>query len=139
MAKQNQTKTERPKRVPVGGPRNILSVANQDPNYVYRFVNSSIPGRVARFELGGYEVVPNEDVVVGDNVVDKGSVLGSATTRSGGGNVILVLMRIPRDWYDEDQAAKQEAIDSLEQAQFEDVHEGTYGKYQPANPRIKTR
>ena len=139
MANIKQTNTERRKRTPVGGPKNILTVANQDPNYVYRFVNSSIPGRIQRFIDGGYDVVPNEDVVVGDNVVDRGTALGSATSRAGGGGVILVLMRILREWYEEDQAAKQESIDELEQAQFDEAHKGMYGKYQPMNPRLAAK
>ena len=135
MATKPQTKKR--ERVPVGGPRNILTVANQDPNYVYRFVNSSIPGRVERFKLGGYEVV-TDDMKVGDTTVDSGSQLGSAVTRSGGGNVVLVLMRIPREWYDEDQAAKQAEIDATEQAMLEDAKKDTYGTLvMPSFGRVK--
>ena len=127
----NKPQTKQRKRIPVGGPRNILTVADQDPNYVYRWVNSSLPGRLKRFEEGGYEIVPNAEVTIGDNVVDKGSMLGSATTRSGGGAVVLVLMRIPREWYEEDQAAKQAEIDDLEASMIEEVHKDRYGNYIP--------
>ena len=115
---------ERTKRVPVGGPRNILTVANKDPNYVYRFVLDT-PGRLEAFKEGGYEVV-TKDMEVGDSAVDKGSQLGSAVTYVKGTQT-LVLMRILREWYDEDQAAKQEEIDALE-ATMKDPGAADYGK-----------
>ena len=115
---------ERTKRVPVGGPRNILTVANKDPNYVYRFVLDT-PGRLEAFKEGGYEVV-TKDMEVGDSTVDKGSQLGSAVTMVRGTST-LVLMRILREWYDEDQVAKQEEIDALE-ATMKAPESADYGK-----------
>ena len=102
----------RVQRTPIGGPRDILTVKNLDPNYHYRIVND-IPGRIQRFLDAGYEIVPNVDQI-GDKVVDNGSKLGSAVTKKVGGNLVGVLMRIPLDWYKEDQVAKQEQIDALE-------------------------
>ena len=118
-------KTERPKRVPVGGPRNILTVAQKDPNYVYRWVND-VPGRIAAFKEGGYEVVTSDNEV-GDKTVDRGSKLGSAITKSVGGQITAVLMRIPREWYDEDQAAKQKEVDILEATMRDQSQRGDYG------------
>jgi len=108
----NQTKS-RVKRTPVGGKRDVLTVSNKDPNYEYRWVNDT-PGRIQRFMDGGWEVV-NHDTEVGGEAVDKGSRLGSAVTKSVGGIMTAVLMRIPKEWYDEDQVAKQEAIKALEE------------------------
>jgi len=105
-------KQVRPKRTPVGGARDILTVANMDPNYVYRWVNDK-DGRITKFKEGGYEVVTS-DTEVGQDAVDRGSKLGSAITKSVGGMTTAVLMRIPREWYDEDQTAKLDAIDALE-------------------------
>ena len=108
----NTTKPVIKERVPVGGPRNILTVANKEPGYVYRWVNDSIPGRLEQFKQGGYEVV--EDAMkIGDPMVDRPTRLGSATTVVRGTST-LVLMRIKQEWYDADQAAKQESIDDLE-------------------------
>lgn len=105
-------RTERRKRVPVSGARNILTVANKDPNYVYRWV-LDIPGRMDIFKDAGYEVVIDKPEV-GDPTVDRHSQLGSAVTLVRGVST-LVLMRIPREWYNEDQQAKQEEIDALEE------------------------
>ena len=73
---------KRVKRVPVSGPRDILSVADQDPNFVYRWVNDTV-GRIQKFINGGYEVV-NQTLEVGQASVDRGSQLGSAVTRAVG-------------------------------------------------------
>jgi len=117
--------TKRARRTPVEGARNILTVLNKDPNYVYRFAAEDPvrPGRVAWLKERGYEVV-TQDMEVGDKVVDKGSKLGSAVTRLGGGGITLVLMRQPKEWYDEDQKMKQEKVDALEEAMKLDVTQG---------------
>ena len=125
------TTTEaRPKRVPVGAARDILTVQGQDPNYVYRWVldDPKRPGRLQRFKDGGYEVVTDTHEG-GMNTVDRGKKLGSAITRPDGGST-LVLMRILKEWYDEDQALKAEKIASLEESMLvdEETGDGRYGK-----------
>lgn len=112
---------ERPQRVsretrmPVSGPRDILTVTKKDPNYVYRWVKDQ-PGRMQRFLDAGYETVVHE-TQVGQRTVDSGSRLGSAVTRLDGA-YMLVLMRIPIEWYNEDQDAKQRQVDAMEQALY---------------------
>jgi len=123
------TKRERKQRIPVSGPRDILSVANKDPNYVYRWV-LDVPGRLAKFQDGGYEFVV-DDHKIGDETVDKGKKLGSAFTMVRGTST-LVLMRIPREWYEEDQQMKQEEIDALE-ATMRSGSSGDYGKVEIAS------
>lgn len=120
-----KAESKRPKRIPVGGPRNIMTVADKDPNYVYRWVND-VSGRIQRFQEGGYEIVTGSNEV-GDNTVDRGSRLGSAITKSVGGLVTAVLMRIPKEWYDEDQAAKMAEVDALEATMQEQAREDRYG------------
>ena len=117
MAKQTEAveRPQRKKRVPVSGPRDILTVIEKDPNYVYRWVLDK-PGRVQRFVDAGYEIV-NHETEVGQSTVDRGSRLGSAVTYSTGGSV-LVLMRQRREWYNEDQDAKQRDLDALEQVLY---------------------
>ncbi len=113
------------KRIPVGSARDILTIANQDPNYHYRWVldDPKRPGRMSRFLQGGYEVV-TDDVEVGQKAVDRSNKkLGSAITRPDGGST-LVLMRILKEWYDEDQAAKMDKIDALEATMSRDAKEG---------------
>ena len=123
--KTEAVKRERAKRTPVGGTRDILTVNGKSPDHVYRWVKDS-PGRIQRFRDGGYEVV-TEDLEVGQNTVDRSSKVGSAITKHGGGLDTLVLMRIPKEWYDEDQAAKQADIDALE-ATMKSGSSADYGK-----------
>lgn len=107
------------------GARDILTVSNQDPNYVYRWVadDPQRPGRIERLKEFGYEVV-TEDVQVGAKAVDKHSKTGSAVTRLGGGGITLVLMRQLKEWYDEDQKAKQAKVDAVEATMQLDIRQG---------------
>ncbi|HET8688192.1 MAG TPA: hypothetical protein VFM18_16280 [Methanosarcina sp.] len=109
------------------GTRNRLTVHNKDSNYVYRIVNDQ-DDRVAAFQQNGWEVVPAKDVRIGDKRVENASSTGSAAEISVGQGTKAVVMRIPKDWYEEDQRAKAENIDALEQTMKEDAQRGYYGK-----------
>jgi hypothetical protein len=111
----------RVKRTPIGQ-RNKLSVADKDPNYHYRIVNKNV-GRVEQFLEQGYEIVPNTKI--GDKRIDTPSTLGSASEIAVGGGQTAVLLRQRKDWYDEDQAAKQKAINDLEATMNEAAKKGT--------------
>lgn len=110
--------SERPHRTPLAQ-RNRLSVKDRDPNYHYRLVNVNLendPDRVERFEEAGYEIVPkNKAGQIGDAKVDTPSAVGSAGLISVGQGVKAVEMRIPKDYFIEDQAAKIEQIEATEQ------------------------
>jgi hypothetical protein len=137
MEKQLNTKTlvERPRRVPLAG-QSRLRVRDQDPNYKYRIVNANLesdPDRVANLIEQGYEIVP-KDVVgqVGDKRVDTPSALGSAGQISVGQGTKAVVMRIPKEYYDEDQAAKQAELDKVEQSAHKNAD---YGKLEITSSR----
>lgn len=110
--------SERPRRTPVGQ-RNRINLRDRDPNFHYRLVNVNLesdPERLQRFQDAGYEIVPSDKVgKVGDAKVDTPSAVGAAGAISVGQGTKAVLMRIPKDWYKEDQAVKQAEIDSTEQ------------------------
>ncbi len=112
MARELKSKAPegRPTRTPITK-RNRLSVRNQDPNFHYRIVND-VDDRVEQFLEQGYEIDPQSQV--GDKQVDIGSPLGSAKQISVGSNVKAVVMRIPKEYFKQDQAAKQAEIDALE-------------------------
>lgn len=109
--------TSRPRRTPVGT-RNRISVQDQDPNYVYRVVND-LDDRIPQLEANGWEHVTGAKV--GDNRVDNASSLGSKTMVSVGQGVKAAVMRIKREWYQEDQAAKQAQVDAMEQTMKQDA------------------
>jgi hypothetical protein len=125
---------ERKKRIPVGGARDILTVNGKDPNYEYRWVVDS-PGRIQRFNDGGWEVVNTGDHEVGQRTVDRESKVGSAVTKASGDGRTLVLMRILKEWYDEDQKAKQERLDAMESSMRQEARDGRYGVLEIARDR----
>lgn len=116
----------RPQRTPIGQ-RNVLTVAGKDPNYVYRIVNDS-GDRVQEFLDAGYELVQEDSVRVGDKRVNKASAEGTVSQISVGQGQKAFVMRIKKEWYEEDQSAKQGRVDQLEATIKEKALDGTYGK-----------
>ena len=116
----------RVRRTPVGA-RNVLTVGGKDPNYEYRIVNDE-GDRVEQFKAAGYDVVSASDVTVGDRRINKASSEGSAAQVSVGGGMKAMVMRIKKDWYAEDQAAKIASIAQTEAATQTEALKGNYGK-----------
>lgn len=112
-------------RTPIGV-RNVLTVRGTDPNYVYRVVNDE-PGRIDQFKEAGYEECLASEVTVGDKRVNATTPLGSVAQVSVGGGTKAVVMRIRKDWYEEDQQAKQRQVDATESEMKRKAHDGTYG------------
>ena len=116
----------RPQRTRVGT-RNVLSVAGKDPNYAYRIINDS-GDRVQEFLDSGYELVDASSVRVGDKRVNSASAEGSKAQVSVGQGQKAYVVRIKKEWYEEDQAAKQDYVNELEHATKAKALDGTYGK-----------
>jgi hypothetical protein len=125
-----QAPKQRPKRTTLGT-KTRLGVANPDPNYEYRFVNDT-RDRVEIFKQNGWEVAPDKDVKVGDSRVENPSAIGSASRVPVGlvGELPghAVVMRIPKQWYEEDQKAKANEIARLENTMKDPSASDTYGK-----------
>lgn len=98
--------------------RNRLSIKDRDPNKHYRIVNVK-DDRIEQFKEQGYEI--EHGVQVGDRRLDSPSVLGSASEISVGQGMKAVLMSIPKEYFQEDQAAKQSQIDELESSMKHDA------------------
>lgn len=94
---------ERRERIPLGVPRSRMA-ADTRPGYVRRWVNDT-PGRIAAAEKAGYEHVTEGD--------QKRSI--NAGVNEDGSVMRAHLMEIPKEFYDEDQAAKQKPIDEFEE------------------------
>lgn len=107
--------TKRAVRKPLSqrGPQSIIG--EKDPNFHYRFVND-VGSRVYNFQQAGYELVSDDNLVVGDSRVSDASKLGSAHRVVGDGGTISVLMKIKKEWFEEDQAAKAAMVDEQEKA-----------------------
>ena len=116
----------RVKRNPVEG-RNRLAVKGKDPNYDYRIVNDT-DDRVNDMLDQDWEIDLSEDIRVGDGRIDDIGRLGKARILSVGGGIKAIVMRKRKDWYEEDQAAKQEYVNRTEAAMRPNPNDGTYGK-----------
>ena len=115
----------RPQRTPVGR-RNVLT-AEQRKGYVRRWVND-VDGRIQMFEEAGYEAVTTP-TQVGDEIAGSASQVGSVVRKPVGGGVTAVLMEIPKEFYSEDQAAKEAHLKAKEGGLLEEVQgEGFYGE-----------
>lgn len=106
------------------GPQSISG--EKDPNFFYRFVNDT-GSRIHNFKQAGYEIVTEDTLSVGDaRVSDAGSVGNGKAVISNDGTVSY-LMRIKKEWYEEDQLQKARHIDEQESAMKADASKGMYG------------
>lgn len=129
-------------RVPVHGSRDILTIlSGKDPAFHYRYIKDvqEDGARILRFLNAGYEFVRSdeESLQIGQNHVMKTKEHGSiVAVKEGAGN--LYLMKIKREWYDEDQAAKEQSIKDTERMitrkRDEKTDDGMYG--QPKLSRV---
>jgi len=126
-ANTTEKKSTRPTRTPINGTRNVLKIKGQEAGYQYRVVNDE-GDRVAQLEAAGYEIVTDQGVQVGDRRVAKATQEGSPIKVSVGGGQQGYVMRIKKDWYDEDQAAKLKQVNELESQIRKDAKAGAdYG------------
>ncbi len=127
MEKQLATK-RKARRTSINGVRNILTVSGKDPEFEYRIVND-LGDRVAQFEAQGWEVVQDQSISVGDRRIANPTKEGAPVKTSVGGGVQGYVMRIPKDFYKEDQEAKQAYVNETEAAMKKDAIKGAdYGK-----------
>jgi hypothetical protein len=93
---------------------NVLTFGDKDPDYVYRVFNDE-DGRIKAAQEAWWEIVESGDQL-GDQASGRPSKMGSQVRKNVGGGVDGVLMRIPKDLYEQDQAEKQAEINKQEDA-----------------------
>ena len=107
------------------GPHTISG--EKDPDFQYRFVND-VGSRIHQMKEAGYELVTDDDMVVGESRVSDPTSQGSAKRVISKDGTVGYLMRQKKEWYEEDQAAKQAKNDELEQSmKNEATQQGYYG------------
>ena len=123
----SERKKERRQRMGFGDYRTRLQLSEEerkafDENgYVPRWVND-VDGRVERFKAAGYEfATPEEARSVGSGEIHQGnSNLGTRVSkivsRGGGEPVRAYLMKQKKEWYEEDQKAKEEQNAQVDRA-----------------------
>ncbi len=122
------TTKRKPRRTSISGTRNVLTVSGKEPGFEYRVVNDD-GDRISQFEEMGYEVVKDQNIKVGDRRIASPTKEGSPVQVSVGNGMKAYVMRIPKDWYDEDQAAKAKHVDDIERGTLKEAREAAdYGK-----------
>ena len=136
-AQNRQTHQE---RVPVDGMRDVMTVYGKDTDrYSYRWVEDSDEkgSRMWKFKRGGWELVyvDNEDsaISVGDEAVYKTKDNETIVRLHTGEGRYSYLMRIKKEYFLEDKAAKEVSIRETEEGIFVsqtsqgDANDGQYG------------
>ena len=130
----------KPTRIPVSGIRDIMTVLGKDPHFQYRFVLDKTEGgaRIMRFDRGGWTFARMDDlpggISVGTESVYKSKTDGSLVRFPTGEGYFSYLMKIKKEWFDEDQLAKLDAIDATEKSIIEagrpdgEENKGQYGE-----------
>lgn len=124
---------ERPSRTPIHEQRDKLALKGiDDPNFVFRVVNDT-PGRIDKFLKAGYEIVltsmyPDANIQLADPTAGQAGQEGSPVKIGVGRGVQGYLMRIPVEWYNEDQLAKELQLQELEEQMVQRAKTETYGK-----------
>lgn len=122
---QKSPASGRPKRQSLTT-RNRLRIKNMDPNFVYRIVND-VEDRVEIMKDLGYEVVSADEVKVNDRRADIGAAIGTASTLALGQGMRGVVMRMPKEWYEDAQKEKMADVSRLEQTLKPKKSDGMYG------------
>lgn len=118
----------RPKRVPVSGARDILTVQNLPQGKVARWVNDK-DDRTFKFLQGGWQFVTDKGVTVGEKTVEASRSVGTVVHRPVGQGTTAYLMVIDKEWYEADQESKANELDSVEADMYRNLNNGEDGTY----------
>ena len=106
-------------RLPLGGMRSILAIEGEDPNYHYHWAvdDNENGNQIKRLVAAGYEFVSHtEGIRVGEAQVFRTEGLGSLLRVPAGDGRYHFLMRIPNEFYEDDQKRNAEQVNMTEQS-----------------------
>lgn len=138
---ESREETGRSTRVPFGVPRLKLAVPTRQ-GYVRRWVNDQ-QGRLRQAEQGGYQYVEDPSLQIGTSDIDNvnrdlGTRVSRVVDRATGEKAYL--MEIKKDFYEEDQAAKQAIINETDDAIRKGTLHDSDNRYVPKDGiKIETR
>ena len=102
--------------------RNKIAANNRDPRFHYRvfnFDNEKYSGRLEQALEMGY-IYANDGESLGDSGGVEASQIGDSVGRHVGHGTRGVLMKIPKEFYEEDAAAKQAEVDKSEMGMIDE-------------------
>lgn len=126
-----QLNVTRETRVPVGGYRDILTLENTDPEFHYYWeLDSSETGPNIHKRLrAGYDFVrDDEGVIVGQASVFKSESVGSILRVPNGDGRYMYLMKILKEWHEEDMERLNQEINETESSLRGPQFDGAYGR-----------
>ena len=121
MAKLARVRENEVERIPLHEQRKNLLTVPERKGFVRRFVNDIEQGqRVKRFLKAGWRLVEDESQVGDPGVINQNQSLGTGIRKHVGGSTYAVLMEIEKKYYDEDQAAKADKLNRIEDGLYKD-------------------
>ena len=120
-------RSERPKRTPIHGTRDILSVKGLLPGRHYLWVNDD-GGNVDR-HLGARYAFTEHDVIVGDKKINAASQVGGRISIAAGNGVTAYLMWCTDEDYQEELDLLHAEVDERERSMKEALNSKNDGRY----------
>jgi hypothetical protein len=113
-AKKSAKRPDRSKTVrqPLGQRNRLTFRGDMEEGYNYRVINDK-DARLQDALDGGYEFVHSKEKL-GDDSAAEGTAMDSRVAKPVGGGTTGYLMRIPNEFYEADQAAKEADIKKTE-------------------------
>lgn len=128
----------RPERVPVSGGTDVLKAygisAEDKANYHYHAVLDK-DGQVEKFLRGGYEIVQDPGITLGESARHSGDKVQTIGNKSTG--TMQVLMRIPMEYYLEDRRNQELRLRGEEEAIYSPNEDDEHGQYGEVKTQIE--
>lgn len=112
MAEQKENRVARNKRIPFSVPRSKLSVDQEIEGYHLRWINDT-PGRIYQAEQAGYSFVEPKEV---GSSAEGNRLSQFVGDQKNGSPLFAYLMKIPTEWYLEDQETASAHLDEIDRA-----------------------
>jgi hypothetical protein len=112
-AQVKETPKPRNKRKPLGVRRSKLAVPHEISGYHLRYINDE-PGRIMQAMDGDYAFVEPQEVGLPENKDNRVRVL--VGSQENGEPLYAFLMKIPMEYYLEDQREKTKVLDQIDSA-----------------------
>jgi hypothetical protein len=129
----NKAKDSRKERVPFGQLRTKLNTTEIPGYRQYWFSDKDT--RIMDAEAAGYEFVMQHEIdqiggkdVLPDQLDQGEKIMKVVGTKENGSPLHAYLMKIKREWYEEDKAKKARSLDEMELKLNEPNVENSYGK-----------
>jgi hypothetical protein len=108
--KEAKKRQRRKDSTPINGMRMKLQVSGTEPGFHYAWINDENVGTALDND---YEFVTHA-VKIGHKHIDVSEMQGSKISRNVGNGVVAYLMRIPEEWYQENELENQKYVDFTE-------------------------